>query len=113
MSVELYSDAEAGRLFEELFHYYKKDRIDEGDMLDFFKSKGVEIKGREQLVRLMVKAERAMGWITAKVGEGWIPLIFANTPKDLEGIQEGRGRGKELVQGILFRVGLHGMVYSQ
>jgi len=44
----------------------------------------VEIKGREQLVRLMVKAERAMGWITAKVGEGWIPLIFANTSQDLE-----------------------------
>lgn len=84
MSVESYSDAEAGRLFEELFLHYKKDYIEEQEMLDFFKSRGLEIKDREQLELLMYKAERAMGWITAGVGCGWKSIVFANTPQDLE-----------------------------
>lgn len=84
MSVESYSDAEAGHLFEELFLHFKKDYIEEQEMLDFLKSKGLEIKDRQQLEILMYKAERAMGWITAGVGCDWKSAVFAKSPEDLE-----------------------------
>jgi len=84
MSVESISEAEAGHLFEELFLHYRKDHIDEKEILDFLKSRNLIIKDRKQLTLLMFKAERAMGWITVGVGRGWLPVIFANTPEDLE-----------------------------
>ncbi|MGQ9515193.1 MAG: hypothetical protein ACUVTL_09150 [Thermoproteota archaeon] len=98
MSVESYSDEEFGHLFEELFLHHKKEYIDEQEMLDFLKSRGLEIKDRERLVRLMFNAERAMEWITVGVGSGWKPVVFANTPEDFEeflkeyGIKKGKKR---------------------
>ena len=97
MSVESYTEAEAGRLFEELFLHYKKDYIEEKEILDFLKSRGLVVKDREQLVLLMVKAEREIGWITVGVGSGWNPVIFANTPEDLEDFlkEHGMKKGKK------------------
>lgn len=91
MSVESYSEEEAGHIFEELFLHYKKDYIEEQEMMDFFKSNGLDIKNRKQLEFLMYKAERALGWITAGVGRGWTSVVFANTPQDLESFLEKRG----------------------
>lgn len=95
MSVESYT--EAGRLFEELFLHYKKDYIEEKEILDFLKSRGLVVKDREQLVLLMVKAEKAIKWITVGVGSGWNPVIFANTPEDLEDFlkEHGMKKGKK------------------
>jgi len=96
MSVESISEVEAGHLFEELFLHYKKDYIEEKEILDFLKSRDLIVKDREQLTLLMFKAERAMGWITVGVGPGWLPVIFAKTPEDLEdflkehGIKKGK-----------------------
>jgi len=84
MSVETISEAEAGRLFEELFLHYKKDYINEKEILDFLRSRNLMVKDREQLELLMFKAERAMGWVTVGVGRDWHPVIFFNTPEDFE-----------------------------
>lgn len=84
MSVDSISEAEAGHLFEELFLHFKKEHIDEKEILDFLKSRNLIIKDRKQLVLLMVKAEKAIDWMTVGVGRGWIPVVFANTPEDLE-----------------------------
>jgi len=96
MSVESISEAEAGRLFEELFLHYRKDHIEEKEMYDFFKSRGLVVKDREQLELLMYKAERALGWITAGVGRGWKSVVFANTPQDLERFLEKKRRNKRV-----------------
>lgn len=84
MSVDSISEAEAGHLFEELFLHYRKDYIEEKEIIDFLKSHNLIIKDRKQLVLLMVKAEKAIEWMTVGVGCGWIPVVFANTPEDLE-----------------------------
>jgi len=103
MSVESISEAEAGHLFEELFLHYKKDHIDEKEILDFLKSRNLIITDRKQLVLLMVKAEKAIEWMTVGVGRGWIPVVFANTPEDLEDflknhktIKKNRKKRKEI-----------------
>jgi hypothetical protein len=99
MSVESYSEGEAGHLFEELFLHYKKDYIEEQEILDFLKSRGMKVKDREQLTRLMFRAERAMGWITVGVttvgaGSDWIPVIFAKRTEDLEDFLKEHGMKK-------------------
>jgi hypothetical protein len=84
MSMDSYSEAEASRLFEELFLHYKKRRILEKEMMDFFRSRGLEIKDRKQLTMLMFKAERALSWITVGVAPGWVSAVYANSEEDLE-----------------------------
>jgi len=95
MSVESYSEAEAGRLFEELFLHYKKRRILEKEMLDFFKSRGLEINDRKQLTMLMFKAEKALGWITVGVAPGWVSAVFANSQEDLEKFLDRKKKKKK------------------
>ena len=94
MSVESFTDEQAGELFEELFLHYKKEHIDEKEMYDFFMSRGLVVKDRKQLEFLMYKAERAMGWITAGVGRGWKSVVFANTPQDLDNFLMKKSRMK-------------------
>jgi hypothetical protein len=95
MSVESYSEAEAGHLFEELFLHYKKRRILEKEMMDFFKLRGLEIKDRKQLEFLIYKAEKALGWMTAGVGPDWVSAVFANSPEDLEKFLDGKKKKKK------------------
>ena len=42
----------------------------------------------------MFRAEGAMGWTTVGVGSGWIPVMFANTPEDLEDLLKENGMKK-------------------
>jgi len=90
MSIKSYSEAEAGHLFEELFMHYKKRRILEKEMLDFFKSHGLEIKDQKQLEFLMYKAEKALGWMTAGVGPNWVSAVYTNSQEDLEKFLESK-----------------------
>lgn len=96
MSVESFSETEAGHLFEELFLHYRKRRILEKEMLKFFKSHGLKINDRKQLAMLMFKAEKALGWITVGVAPGWVSAVYANSQEDLDKFLDNKKKKKSL-----------------
>ncbi len=78
------SDKDVRQLFEDLFLHYRKDYINEEEMLKFLKDRGIMIRDTRELAFLMYHAERVMKWVVAGKDGNWKPALFAKSPQDLE-----------------------------